>query len=98
MSYVHLWEQKIWCVGSQLHSVNNGKNSASFEDVRILQVIGNKSKRKKIKINSVAHNILQTAEQMTTAFAANRVKMTIIIIITTSLYSALIKRKTMSIA
>lgn len=90
MSYVHLWEQKVRCVGSQIHSINTWKRNSRFEDVRIFASHRNQIQGKKI---SLAHNILRVGDQRVTSFAGNRIKMTIIIIITTHFYSALIKRK-----
>lgn len=76
--------------GAPTHFINNWRRNSGFEDVRILQVIGNKSKGKN---NSVAHTSMRVGE-LTLDFAGNRIKM--IIITTASTYSVRVKRKTMS--
>lgn len=55
-----------------------------------LQVTGNESKRG--GQISVAHDTMRTAELLVSTFAGNRIKMTIIM--TASIYSALITTKT----
>ena len=75
--------------GEPAHSISNWRRNSGFEDVRILQVIGNKSKGKN---NSAAHSLMSIGE-LTLKFAGNRIKMTIII--TASIYSVCVKRQTM---
>lgn len=89
MSYVHLWEQKVRCVGSQTHAINNWKRNSGFEDVRSFashrkQIEGVDVGRREI---SVTHNIVRVGEKMITTLADNSIKT--VVIISASMYSAL---------
>lgn len=89
MSYVHLWEQKVRCVGSQTHAINNWKRNSGFEDVRSFashrkQIEGVGVGRREI---SVTHNIVRVGGKMITTLADNSIKT--VVIITASMYSAL---------
>jgi len=73
-----------------------GRKILDLKMSEFLQVIRNKKQEKNPREKySLAHNIRRGGELMMTTFAGNGLKMTITI--TTSTYSALIKRKIASI-
>lgn len=69
MSYVHLWEQNVWCVGGS----NSWKRISGFKKLELLQVTGNKPKQGEKEI-CVAHNIVRSERGRSPLLLARRLK------------------------